>query len=58
MWLEMVQIPIGQVIRCVFSRMNISNYHFKYVLLKKSNLLDCFKGLEKTYVKIAIRDDI
>jgi hypothetical protein len=56
--LEMVQIPIGQVIRCVFSRMNISNYHFKYVLLKKSNLLDCFKGLEKTYVKIAIRDDI
>jgi hypothetical protein len=41
-----------------FSRMNISNYHFKYFLLKKSNLLDCFKGLEKTYVKIAIRDDI
>jgi hypothetical protein len=47
-------VKLVKVIRCVFFK----DEHIKLPLLKKSNLLDCFKGLEKTYVKIAIRDDI
>jgi hypothetical protein len=62
MWIHVVENGTNtnwsSLLGMCFSRMDISNYHFRYFLSKKSNLLDCFKDPEKTCVKIAIRDDI